>query len=199
MNPYHIGKSLSDPGYLDDLVSRFVTERRVCVQAGGHKGAWPRFLSRYFDTVITVEPFYENFVDLAGGELPDNVYPIRAGLWSETGRADFTMRGKNRKKGHITGMSGSIPLVTIDGISPPEGVGLLCLDIEGAEVPALEGALKVLHCQRPTLAVEVNIGRLRKGSNYTTTVAAILDIIPPGYVEVETYGLDRVFVYRGRP
>lgn len=205
MSEYHTGRSLGEPLYLDDLLRRFVPSRRVCIQAGGHKGAWPYFLARYFESVITFEPFHENFVDLAGTTashpkfdepLPENVYPFRAGLWHGPGRADFVMNGKNKKKGHVVAKRpGRYPLVTIDGVAPHEGVDFVCLDIEGAEVEALHGARRVLHEQHPVLAVEVNINKIAKGANYRTTVEAVLGALPEGYRDVETYGLDRVFVH----
>ena len=204
-NPFHTGRSLDTPNYLDDLISRFVPQQRVCIQAGGHKGAWPYHLARYFETVYTFEPFLENFIDLASSgsmipkfnyPLPENVFPFRAGLYAGTGRSLFQMAGKNRKKGHMIPGGGYYPIVSIDGIAPRHGVDLICLDIEGCELEALIGAFRTLEQQRPVLCIEIN--KCKQSPNqlhYKTTVPDVLSIIPAGYRQVETYGLDAVFVY----
>lgn len=177
--------SLDEPDYLDELVKRFVKDRRVCIQAGGHEGAWPIHLSRLFDTVITLEPEWRSFRRLVI-DVPENVFPVRAALWSEPKRSGFWVSKGNRKKSHLKDGT-EVPTVTIDGISPGE-VDFICLDIEGAEINALMGAQRTLET-RPVVAVEIkNQGRFDREASE----GAVMSVLP-GYRPVEKYGLDTVF------
>ena len=186
---------LTEPSYLTDLTNRFVRRRRVCIQAGGHHGAWPYFLANLFETVITFEPIHHSFAALVGKGLPPNVFPMRAGLWSTTGMGEFKMsRRKDRTwkdvAARIVRLGGTIPLVPLDAIAPAQGVDFVCLDIEGAEIEALKGAANLLREQSPVLALEIN-------EVYGTTLAAIMSALPEGYQPVATYGIDTVFVRGG--
>jgi FkbM family methyltransferase len=183
---------LVEPSYLNDLVNRFVRQRRICIQAGGHHGLWPRFLAGLFKTVITFEPIHHSFIAVIGKEetLPPNVFPMRAGLWSTASMAEFKF--SNRRKDGAARIvrvgGGTIPVMPLDAIAPAQEVDFLCLDIEGSEVEALKGAEVLLRQQSPVVALEIN-------KIYGTTIEQIMSVLPSGYRPVETYGWDTVFVH----
>jgi hypothetical protein len=126
---------------------------------------------------------------LLAANAAENVYPFRAALWSGSGTAGFVTAGKKRKKSRVRG-DGGVPLVTIDGIAT-EGIGFICLDLEGAEIEALKGARETLR-SKPVVAVEVkHQGRY----GYEAGEEAVLEHLPEGYRVAARYGLDTVFVH----
>ena len=44
-----------------ELALRYVDSPRVCIQAGGNVGIWPKYLANIFEYVYTFEPDKENF------------------------------------------------------------------------------------------------------------------------------------------
>ena len=59
------------PNQLSDLdyALNYTKQNKVCIQAGGNVGVWPKKLSTIFDVVYTFEPDPENFNCLAHIEL----------------------------------------------------------------------------------------------------------------------------------
>ena len=176
-------KALAKPDYLSDLLDKYVEKRRVCIQAGGHNGRWAEYLSEYFDKVITFEPEEESFALLAQ-RVPWNVFPIRAALWKSRGVIGFKVEGNARKKSRVV-EGKSILCLTIDDIAP-QGVDFLCIDIEGSEAPALEGAMETINSQRPVISIEVH----PKVTGHGEAPA----VLPEWYRYVDTYGVDQVYV-----
>lgn len=115
----------------------FVGRRKVALQAGGHVGAYPVWLSKYFGHVYTIEPDPRMHVALTLNTLKHgNISPINAFL-----------ANKNDFDGAVT------PFITIDTLNFRE-LDLLCLDIEGAEFSALCGALQTIHRCEPVILME---------------------------------------------
>ncbi|MCP5049913.1 MAG: FkbM family methyltransferase [bacterium] len=85
---------------------------------------------------------------------------IPKGLWSSTTRLYFKAAGlssrfSEKKPDDLTGWE-SVEVVSIDEFVGEEGIGkvdFIKMDIEGAELEALKGALKTLREHRPQLAI----------------------------------------------
>lgn len=90
--------------------------------------------------------------------MAECVVPRNIGVWREKGKLSFSVEGIAPRAGHITTVGGakvlSIPVDSIDG-QIGEPIDLLKMDIEGAELPALHGAEKILHQSRPMLAISL--------------------------------------------
>ena len=126
------------------------------IQAGGNMGVWPWLLAKKFKLVATFEPDPECFALMAQNlrGVP-NVTGLKRAL---TDRPQmFAManetpanRGAQWTRPDPRGAIKGIPL---DSLSP-KGCDLLCLDIEGAELKALQGAAETIGQYRPTIVIE---------------------------------------------
>lgn len=133
--------------------------RSVAVQAGGHCGAWPIWLAARFGRVYSYEPDAANFAclsrNICAKGLSETVYAAR-GMLADRGR----MLSLNRSKKNIGGHKGlpepgPIPAYRIDDLALPS-CDLIVLDVEGMELPALQGAVETLERCRPVLMLEDN-------------------------------------------
>ena len=132
-----------------------VTNFDSVVQAGGNCGLWPMALSYKFKSVYTFEPDHANFAALAHNcSNHDNVVCIQAALGNGT-EAPIHLEGPRTNCGaYQVAPGGHIPVLTIDSLRLPS-CGLLCLDIEGYEAKALQGAQALLRRCRPVILLEM--------------------------------------------
>jgi FkbM family methyltransferase len=130
--------------------------RRTAVQAGGHVGLWPRRLSAKFARVVTFEPEAANFACLLRNiEGISNIEAHQHILGEAFGTAslDFNARNTGGHKPIYNG-NGDRTMVSIDTYNLDD-VDLLCLDIEGGELPALKGAVETLKRCKPIILTEM--------------------------------------------
>jgi|AGTN01.1.fsa_nt_gi methyltransferase, FkbM family len=91
-------------------------------------------------------------------ETDFHTYP--AGAWSKNDILRFNVNGEEGCSSLITGMSAesvrdviSIPVVSLDSVLSGAPPNFIKMDIEGAEIDALEGARGLIQTCHPTLAV----------------------------------------------
>lgn len=132
-----------------------VRKFEVAVQAGGNMGVWPWTLAKRFERVYTFEadpqcyPFLVQ--NLAG---TPNVFPQNKALSNTDGFCTvITERQRNMGAQFIKPAELGIPTTTIDGLGL-QACDLIYLDIEGAELLALNGAYDTIAAFRPVIAVE---------------------------------------------
>jgi hypothetical protein len=124
----------------------FVQRRGVVIQAGGHMGAYPRWLAKHFDRVYTFEPNPHFFRCLTLNAFLPNVYPMRAVLTDHNGCVNV---GDWRVGEGV----GPCPGITIDSLQL-DACDLIALDIEGHELFALRGAYSTILRYAPVLLIE---------------------------------------------
>lgn len=133
----------------------FVRDRKVCVQAGGNCGVWPRLLSREFKTVYTFEPDPTNFMYLCRNVPEFNVVKFNAALGY--GRRCISTVFPPNETGNIGALQcedgGNIPTLRIDDLGLP-ACDLIQLDIEGMEILALMGAVETIKKFSPVIMIE---------------------------------------------
>lgn len=139
-----------DLGDLDRAVA-LVAERGVALQAGGNCGVWAAQLAGTFGEVHTVEPDETNFACLRAN-VPASVRCHFGALAARPGRLGL------RRVAHNTGAhsvveGGDVPALTIDGVGLRR-LDLLVLDVEGYELPALQGGAATLAACRPVVMLE---------------------------------------------
>lgn len=128
-------------------------QRRVVVQAGGHCGAWPIWLSSRFQTVYTFEPDIHNFTCLAYNADKPNIYAMRAMLGEKAGMMKLQQH-KNWIGAHYGKPEpGPVPVLRIDDMVLP-CLDALILDVEGMELPALVGSLQTISTHHPVIMLE---------------------------------------------
>lgn len=146
------------PNQLEDVnyALKYTKETKVCVQAGGNVGVWPKHLSTIFDVVYTFEPNPENFNCLSRNCPEHNIVKFNAGLSNH--HEMVTVKSPNRELDHNCGAyqvheGGYIPTLRIDDLNLPH-CDLIYLDIEGYEYFAIQGALDTIQKYKPVIALE---------------------------------------------
>jgi FkbM family methyltransferase len=170
-----------------------VAGRDCVIQAGGNVGVYPVALADHFRRVITVEPDPENFAclerNLRARDSLNRIEAVRGGLGESPGACRMVEVEPGNCGAHRVASGGSIPLVSIDSfnLGPCD---LIWLDIEGAELSALKGAVETIEACSPVIAIEdKGLGdHFGVGSG---EVAAWLQA--RGYAQVDRIGQDKVF------
>lgn len=142
-----------------DVAVKHCRKTAVAVQAGGYIGMWPLRLAKTFSLVHTFEPMDENFWALtsniqctpgivahqnllAAVDGAEVTFAIRKGWGSRI--AEHDPNAENYEKRTTT---------TIDALNLP-CCDAIFLDIEGAELLALEGAKETVKQFRPVITLE---------------------------------------------
>ena len=129
--------------------------RKVCVQAGGNGGLWVRPLAEAFEKVFTFEPDAVNFRCLVHNVPHDNVVFTQGALGLIGGQWCKLRHEKGNPGGTSVAYSeGEVPVYAIDELML-HGLDLLQLDIEGAELHALKGAVSTIEAFNPVICVEL--------------------------------------------
>lgn len=132
----------------------------VCVQAGGHKGLWPKALAEYFSRVYTFEAHAANFAMLQH-VAPLNVVAHHAALGDEEGIVTAvpglrkTSGGYYVQRGGDASAPDSVRMCRVDDLGL-DACDALILDVEGAEFLALCGAEQTIRAFKPLIVVERN-------------------------------------------
>lgn len=163
--------------------------RRVCVQAGGHIGIYPRILADAFERVYTFEPEWRNFACLAINTMLPNVFAARAAVGCNHVGADLLIHGKNTGAHQISKTGpGPIPMMLIDDL-PLDLCDAIFLDLEGYEIPAIKGAWRTVEKYHPLLIVEENKHGNHRGYDYGD-IERLLE--PLKYKRIDRVGEDLV-------
>lgn len=126
----------------------------VVVDAGASLGDHAALYSTKAKIVHAFEPQPESFLCLAWNAAGrENVWPRMLGLSDREGLVSFA-RNPNVGAGRIGPGEMWIQTVQLDRLELDPG--LIKLDVEGHEIPALRGARETILRSRPVLVVEVN-------------------------------------------
>ena len=138
------------------------------IDGGAAYGFWSIRAARYYDRVFAIEPDGRTFKILQNNVKANgigNVVCLKSALGSENRKMMFyengnlessilaTHMGKN-----ATGPRVWVDMVTVDKLVEEEELSpsVIKLDVEGAELKALEGARNTMQRFRPRLLVEVH-------------------------------------------
>lgn len=139
-----------------ERISKYCSNKRVCLQAGGNVGLYPIWFSRIFEQVITVEPEETNYECLKLNTKDYlNIFTKNAALGNENRKVGINISEGN-SGGHNLGLNvkdGNIQMVRIDDLNL-QNIDLIALDIEGFEEEALKGALETIKKYKPVICVE---------------------------------------------
>jgi FkbM family methyltransferase len=150
--PAHALRHVADSRF---AIAKAADFTKVAIQAGGNVGLWPLEMSEYFDAVHTFEPEPDTFRFLeANTQHVPNIQRYPLALGAEAGRCAI----KRRSLGAHRVVDGdAVAVVTLDDMFPADvfPVGLIQLDVEGYELPILQGAMRLLAAHRPVLQLEL--------------------------------------------
>lgn len=112
-----------------------------------------------FQTIIAIEPDLKNFQELNryleknGANIAHNIYSLPLALGKETSNSKFSSSGSNS---HLSNNGeNSLLCVSLDDIALKSNVSFINMDIEGAELYALQGSKNLLQRNRPCLAISI--------------------------------------------
>lgn len=131
-----------------------LTNRRVCIQAGGCQGMYPRLLSEMFEVVYTFEPDPHNFFCLVNNCQKTNIIKMQAALGDVPSLIRMDALDPTNKGMHQVAGRGAIPQFTIDQFNFPV-VDAIFLDVERYEPNVIEGARRTIMQHRPLIALEL--------------------------------------------
>ena len=160
---------------------------RVAVQAGGHIGIWPRKLKNIFKKVITFEPDPYCFECIL--ENTHGVTAYNLALGNESREIDLYYI-KPKQSGRLTKhyKEGAQRCVahqtTIDSLDL-DRCDFICLDIEGNEIEALDGAELTINAYKPVIQIEAWPWNVESYDKYMGRI---------GYVFVKQINDDRIYV-----
>lgn len=139
-----------------EKAEKHVTDWRICVQAGGNQGMYPRLYSDMFEHVYTFEPDPLNFHCLVNNCQKDIIYKMQAALGENTGLAKVNRYSMDNTGMHTVSTEGDcfVPMVTIDSLNLPY-CGLFQLDLERYELHALRGAVETIQRCKPVIQCEL--------------------------------------------
>lgn len=143
------------------FISKFCTNKKTVVQAGGNCGIYSQIYSEMFETVYTFEPDPVNFFCLVQNIKNTNVIKFQSCLGLDHKLVSVDINAKSiAKKGyncgtfHVSG-TGNIPTFKIDDLAL-ESCDLIHLDIEGFEGFAIQGAIETIKKHKPVICLEIN-------------------------------------------
>jgi FkbM family methyltransferase len=148
-----------------DLATPHLCGRHGAVQAGGCLGIWPALLAlEYgFEQVISFEPDPDNFACLSRNvQGLDRVRVVNAGLGERWELVPWLVDRKGRPGWHRVAPPGSVTadhrirlLRLDDAVSEADcAIDLIALDVEGYELPALQGAGWLIPFNHPVIIIE---------------------------------------------
>ena len=135
---------------------------RTAIDIGGHEGKWT---SRWHERVEKIETFEPNPDILP--TLKKNTNTLKNCTIHEVALGDTTGNVSMQYETHtgtchITDYNGSINLRTLDSYNFQD-VDIIKIDVEGFEVPVLQGAKQTILSQRPWIQIEGNSAGKRYG------------------------------------
>lgn len=140
-----------------DKTWAYIENWHCAIDGGAYIGAWSLVLSEKFHTVYAFEPEPDNYDCLlkntqSRGEISRRNYALSGSM--------EPLRMQHKGANHLTVMSPGgkyYPAVTIDSLNLTPG--FIKLDIEGHELPVLEGAVETLERSKPVLCIELKFAK----------------------------------------
>jgi FkbM family methyltransferase len=136
----------------------------TALDIGAHIGAVSVYLARKFERVIAFEavPATFEFLRLNAAEIP-NITALNVAVGPTAGEVYLSHYPRHGQLSHVdcgipvekTSRIGPIPAQTIDSLSMAS-VSFIKIDVEGFELPVLEGAVETIQRCRPLMLVEQN-------------------------------------------
>lgn len=186
------GSYLGRCAHLELALDR-VKARRVAIQAGGHIGTVPAYLADRFERVYTFEPDPENHAALVANvhaRHPRTVWTARGVLGHKRRPVDLFHSVKSTGQHRVKpGAAGDVPTYRIDDLALDQVDGIF-LDVEGFEIPALQGAVETLKRCRPIVMAEENKRALEQGYRIGDLAQVLATC---GYAQVGAIADDLVF------
>ena len=148
-----------------DSALNYVNKWRVCLDIGSNIGQWTRPLSKKFESVVCFEP-NPNFREC----FDKNITEANVLLWPY-GLSDKEHKAKQDfNSTQLKNEDGNIDCRTLDSFGLTN-VDFVKIDVDGSEVPLLNGAKETLTNNNPVINIEM---KRDKRNNITQKCESIL-------------------------
>jgi FkbM family methyltransferase len=127
---------------------KYVSDLRLAVDCGAHRGIVTKCLSLHFQSVVAIEPS-----EFAEGIAFPNVTVVKKALGSAPGRCGMQHGGHNTGQRHVVA-GDQYEVITLDslGLSPT----FIKIDVEGCEYATILGAKETIKTHKPVIMFEEN-------------------------------------------
>ena len=169
---------------------RYVSNYRNALDIGSNIGQWTRPLSKLFDTVICFEP-NPNFRECFDKNITESnviLHPYALSSHEHTAEQGKTDTHLNHTVGDTEPRDGDIECRALDSFKFAK-VDYVKIDVDGFEVPLLEGAKETLTINSPVINIEM---KRRKRPLTTRRATKILNEL--GYEYVKTTKSDEIWI-----
>ena len=169
---------------------RYVSNYRNALDIGSNIGQWTRPLSKLFDTVICFEP-NPNFRECFDKNITESnvvLHPYALSSHQHTAQQGKTDTHLNHKIGDTEPRDGDIECRSLDSFKFTD-IDYVKIDVDGFEVPLLEGAKQTLTINAPVINIEM---KRRKRPLTTRRATKILNDL--GYEYVKTTKSDEIWI-----
>lgn len=143
----------------------YVEDFTTALDCGAHVGSWSIRMAKEFNAVYAFEPSRETFACLdRNTSNRSNVFALNVAVGDRPGFVSMCVddtRGEGNTGAYfikpINGENGgldTVRMMTIDSLGFDHGVGFIKLDVEGAELLALRGAVQTIKANKPVIFLE---------------------------------------------
>lgn len=134
----------------------------VALDIGAHCGLWARVLSHVFEKVIAFEPIESNFECLVKNtEENGNVTPYLCGLSNGDDALTFNSIPDNTGNSCVSESGKTVACSRLDNFKYT-GIDFIKIDVEGWELPVLQGAKETIKRSKPYVLIEQKPGNAEK-------------------------------------
>ena len=179
---YGLYKRFHEARYVDLLKTQVIPGTTV-IDVGANIGFFTRYFAAWTGPtgrVIAIEPEATNFERLQSilrsKGLDGIVVPVHAAAAEHAGQVGLAI-DRYHPAGHYLSTDGvPTPAVTIDDLvrQHPGQVSLIKIDVQGAELRVLQGAIQTLAASRPALLVELDESALR---SQQASIESVVDFL----------------------
>jgi len=157
-------------------LSKELVEGKVFIDVGAYIGDYPLALFKLAKTVYAFEPENNNYEKLQHYIKQNritNIKAVKAALTSYTGKAKiYRSKNKGWHSMAIPYKDGveQVSALTLDDFvaeNKIQNIGLIKIDVEGAEFEVLSGSLNTINKQHPTLLIEFNKTMTNRTKKYS--------------------------------
>ena len=166
------------------------------IQAGGNCGFLLSKFVEHFNIIYTFEPDPINFYCLNQNVTSQNVIKMQACLGNTPSTVKTQQLIRPERLHDIGGVhiagEGYTPTILIDNLNL-SGCDLIQLDVEGYELNALLGSIETIKKYKPVLCIEFCEKWLNRYESNSNKLFGFINQL--GYIQVEEYGADKIFIY----
>lgn len=181
------------PSLLVDIAMSLGRQPRSIIHAGGNIGLYAIEFAKMGQHVYVFEPSNENFTPLSlNCSRYENVFLYKAALGNVRGPISVVNDEPDNTGTWRVQQCGHIPILLIDDLGLTD-VDIIHLDVEGYELPAIQGAEATILKNHPVLAFEL----MQHNQKYNYTQEDLFNYVQSlGYNSYKFYCNEVVFVRR---